>query len=110
MTAKSTLFILLLGILLLGASVMFPGYPAVLLVLYAAVSIFLLASNFRDWILFLLAAVAGLITEPLAVHNQSWIYPMTRGLFGVPFWVFLAWGAGAVSAYRIGLYLSDHKE
>lgn len=98
----------LICFILFVCTLLFSGNSFLISSIYVAASVALLSLDPREWRLFALALVAGVVIEPLAVRGGLWSYS-TGYFFGVPLWIFLVWGVVVVSGYRVGVYLHSSK-
>ena len=56
--------------------------------------------SYKTLLIFLIGAIFGSIFEMISVQFGAWTYT-SNSIFGVPYWLFLVWGAAAAFIYQI---------
>ena len=100
-------FIFVFSLWIFLVSTLWPQ-PLVLTTLILTVSItyFLLFKKKNDLLFFVVAAIAGPVGEGLVSSSGLWKYS-GQTIFGIPYWLPLAWGITAIIIKRLIDSLTD---
>ncbi len=103
----------LIAVFYVASVIIFWRGPALLASVLAALSVVALAigrEKIRDLALYVFIAVLGAGSEALCIYFGIWKYAAPGTVAGIPFWLPLVWGMGALFIKRSAVFVSLLKE